>query len=188
MKIVVFFVIVQMDNKQKIPILPRNLRNSKRRGGCLASESSVVHIMDEMFRDVTRRLAGLETRPAECGPAGREVLSLLAEASGDYSLKFSLCAEKSFLMDVARRMKRVPPITDEEEAAGFLREYFNVLCGRVVSAINNQNRCAARIGMTSLVAGPCPVDGGGMLCERRYESVCGRAAFRGLYCAANARK
>ena len=149
----------------------------------MAESGSLSGTVDEVFRSVTKQLTGLVVLPGQKEPSGGELWSLLADAAGDYSAQFTLCAEKGFLLDVAHRMKRVPPITSEEEAVCFLREYFNMVCGRVVSAINNRRGCAARIGMVSLVSGSGRANGDAdsLLCANRYESACGHAVFRVAY-------
>ena len=105
----------------------------------------IYAVMDETTVDITKRVAGITL--TKCQPDGRKqrggVLSV--STTGDYEIALVYCAPEEILFEIVKNMKRGPFESDEMEI--YLREYFNVLCGRIISQINRQAKVSARFGL-----------------------------------------
>lgn len=110
-------------------------------------------LLDQQLQSIFPRMTGLTLWSAPEGlPPGEDAWSLAISAKGDCRLTFLLCAQWTVWYDIARYMnhgKAVP----EENVFLYVGELFNVLCGRVLSAINARYRCSARFSVPQVLRG-----------------------------------
>lgn len=104
----------------------------------MLSEKAVMEIADGAVCDIARRLSGVELTQAPSSLlSSNEGHSLVIHTKRGYSLTVVLHASNTFLLSAAGRMKR-ETVSTFEEAAVYVKEFFNILCGHIVSAINNK--------------------------------------------------
>lgn len=111
------------------------------------NEIDVQQILDDAARDITKRLAGIELERAQW-PQGdsSDIASLYTATTGSYSITVVYHAETRLLRYIAEKMKR-RPIEDAEEVEMYAKEYFNILCGHIISKINRLTKASARFGV-----------------------------------------
>lgn len=122
-------------------------------------------LLDQQLRNIFPRMTGLTLRSApEPLPLAADVWSLAISAKGDCRLTFLMCAQWEVWYGIARYMnhgKAVP----EENVFLYVGELFNVLCGRVLSAVNAQYRCSARFSVPRVLRGVYASQGNDYRCD-----------------------
>lgn len=81
-----------------------------------------------------------------------EIKSLIISTQGDYCLTIVLSAEKDILRSIASNMKHGAD-ADDSDIAIYTAEFFNILCGQIVSAINIKNHLKARFSIPQCIKG-----------------------------------
>lgn len=145
-------------------------------------EVDLKQIMDEATQEITQKVAGIKLEPAMANLEDNGNLrSLTAEVNGHYKLTLAYHAEDTLLRTIAEHMKR-DKVDNEEEIAVYTKEFFNILCGRIVSRFNQTAKTTGRFGIPAYVKGVYvsdlhPSD----VIEVCYESEDGNARIWGAY-------
>lgn len=114
---------------------------------------NLKEIMDEETQQITQKMAGIQLKPVERELEDNGHLSSLsAQVDGHYTLSLVYHAEDTLLRSIAERMKR-SDVANEEEVAMYTKEFFNILCGRIVSRFNNAAKTSGRFGIPKYVRG-----------------------------------
>lgn len=100
---------------------------------------------DQAVREVVLRVAKLELTPAEEAAVGK-CCSLQADVQGEYRLVLVLEATPEFMQAACENMRHGRP-ADWEEVPAYMVELFNMLCGRMVSALNHHTKQSARFAI-----------------------------------------
>lgn len=109
--------------------------------------------MDAAVKDVSRRVAKLEmvnTDSAEIDML--DAISLVITTKGDYCLTIVFYAGSAVLRAITENMKR-EATTSNDEIVIYITEYFNILCGHIVTAMNRMASTSARFGIPEIVKG-----------------------------------
>lgn len=109
----------------------------------------LLEITDHAIKTVSFKVARLEMKKSSCDKQKNwnDTDFLMTATSGDYELFILLFAECSVIHAITQNMKHgVPP--REEDIPLYFKEYFNILCGHVVSCYNNANHASARFGVS----------------------------------------
>lgn len=135
----------------------------------------MTRYLDSAVRDVTMKIARLNLTtisPAEFR-AG-DTSSLVSKVDGDYSMILVFCADAHVLYAITRSMKHGEPC-DEQDVEIYMREFFNILCGRIVSMLNNDTHSSSRFNIPQLLKGSYLEGAGesGAMVELYYDSGVG---------------
>lgn len=134
----------------------------------------IEKILDDTVRDITKRLADIELKKADWAQAGTDdVASLYTVTTGSYKITVITYAETRLLRYIAEKMAR-RTVDEPEDVEMYSKEYFNILCGHIISKINRQTNSSARFGIPQFRRGfyvveDCP----GIVLEVSYQSDAG---------------
>lgn len=105
-------------------------------------------MLDGAMKDITKRMAGIDLERIETDtlPDNGKVSALITELSGPDGITLAYNVENALLWKIAQGMKR-RPIEDMEEAGEYAREYFNVVCGHLISRLSRKTKTILRFTM-----------------------------------------
>lgn len=110
-------------------------------------------IMDTAVKDISQRVAQLAVQNADKQDWKAEnSFSVLATTQGDYDLTIVFCTKSEILRTITENMKHGREAS-EEDIPVYITEFFNILCGHIVSAMNSKCHCKARFGIPKLISG-----------------------------------
>lgn len=72
-----------------------------------------------------------------------DLCTVYTTTNGAYEIRLVFCAERTFLSLIAESMLG-EPVTDQEDIKECAMEFFNVVCGHIVTAIFKETRSPAR--------------------------------------------
>ena len=135
-----------------------------------ASEELLHKIIDEAVINITKRVANITLKRSDgLQPDGSEYSTLRITTTGAYCMTFVYRAPPSVFQSIADTMKR-KSCTDEADMAEYVKEYFNILCGRIVSGINRETGASVRCGLPEYRREEAPGRGDGAV-GIQYECV-----------------
>lgn len=115
----------------------------------------ILEILDTAVKDISKRVAKLDmlnTDSAEINIEGAS--SLVSTTKGDYCLTIIFYTEDRVLRAITENMKH-GATTNDADIPIYTTEYFNILCGHVISTMNNKAHTAARFTIPRIVKGQC---------------------------------
>lgn len=118
------------------------------------SNQHLHDIVNETVVSVTKKLADLELSPCleeNEGERGWAVLRINITGLGDDDFAFFFRAKPRIYYAIAERMKRAP-IEDVNDLEIYVKEYFNILCGNIISRINRDQKTSMRFGIPDYYA------------------------------------
>lgn len=147
----------------------------------MENSPTIQSIVDSVIKDITKRVASVELHETEYDlDQSGEHCSLCVTVQGEYKITIIYNAEQRLLRTIAEHMKR-GPISDSEEIALYTKEYFNILCGHVVSLINHITHSSARFGIPQYAKGAYALgDGTQPFFKIAYQSEEGEACIKGV--------
>ncbi len=97
------------------------------------TKEALEQILDQALQDVTERTAGVRLHQ-EDQPPGNDLCTVHITFDKGFDTSLTLCADTSLLARMARNSFHEEAVT-QEDLEEFGKEYFNVLCGKVVGAV-----------------------------------------------------
>lgn len=97
------------------------------------TKETLAQILDQAFQDVTERTAGVRLHQAD-QPPGEDLCTVHITFDKGFDTSLTLCADTSLLARMACNSFHEDTVTPED-LEDFSKEYFNVLCGKVVGAV-----------------------------------------------------
>lgn len=140
--------------------------------------SDIYDIADEKTKHIFERVGGmtLKSTEADVKPA-KNACSFSVKTTGDYCMNIVLHAEYEIFRSVAVNMKRGGVVKDSDINI-YITEFFNILCGHIISAINKKYTCSARFGIPDMVKGYYQGGNSGKLQHRKKLTyLCSNAAI-----------
>lgn len=137
-------------------------------------------IVNNAVQDIFKKVAGMPVQSVSCQDMSEgDLWSLVITTQGDYHMTVILCANYGTLCSIAQNMRHGMPASDSDVPI-YITEFFNILCGRVVSAINMKTHSTARFGIPRLNKGVCisGMDEEDEMCRKEYFYQCGDDLFR----------
>jgi len=115
------------------------------------SKEKLKEVLDRITRKVTEESAGIHLNPGRSGPEEDQCTVHVRFHRGSLS-NLSLRADMEMFTRLARSMLQTEQITvqDLEDVA---KEYFNVLCGHIVTALYKATHVGSRFGVPSFYRG-----------------------------------
>ena len=125
-------------------------------------EEYLRSIVDQTVVHVTDKVAGILLRPSpdsRCLPdQGWAAISIAITGMEDGPFTLYYRAEPHVFRAIAEKMKR-RPVDDEQDMAVYLKEYFNILCGHIISRINRETKSSMRFGIPTYHEEGKPISG-----------------------------
>lgn len=110
-------------------------------------------ILDNAVKDIFKRVVRFDMEQIhKCPMNTHELYSLVISTQGDYNLTIVLCAENDVFRKMAEHMKRGAPPGDEDIPV-YVTEFYNILCGHIVSMLNKTHHCSARFAIPKYIRG-----------------------------------
>lgn len=101
----------------------------------------VNQMAQELVREITQQMSGIELNNCDALPADvnlEELDAVYSLAVGNYRMQMQFRAQDSMFFRLARNMIGDEP-EDRYEVQEYAAEFFNVLCGRFVSRLAEEN-------------------------------------------------
>lgn len=108
------------------------------------TKESLEQILDQALQDVTERTAGVRLRQGD-QPPGEDLCTVHITFDKGFGTSLTLCADTSLLVRMARNSFHEDTVTPED-LEEFSKEYFNVLCGKIVGAMFRATKVPAHFG------------------------------------------
>lgn len=120
----------------------------------MLSEQNLLELTDVTIKRISQTVALLDIRSVETHPFELQNFdSLVVTTSSDYFLTIVFRADNCVLRAITRHMKRGIPDVAEDEIVIYTSEFFNILCGNIVTVINNSLHTSARFGIPKRIRG-----------------------------------
>lgn len=97
------------------------------------TRETLEKILDQALQDVTERTSGVCLRQGSQKP-GEDLCTVHITFDKGFDTSLTLCADTSLLARMARNSFHEDSVTPED-LEEFSKEYFNILCGKIVRAI-----------------------------------------------------
>ena len=109
------------------------------------TEPELFQIFDSALKDISKRVAKMEvvSCPGTASLSAQESWSLFSKTAGDYPITVVFRTNSSVLKAITYNMKRRPDDITQEEISVYTKEFFNILCGHVISAVNQATGATA---------------------------------------------
>ncbi len=105
----------------------------------------LVEIFDQVIREITQQETGLILRPVRA-ELGGELCTVHAVFNRGINASLSLLAEMSTFVQLTRCIMQTQEVTPQDVEV-FMKEYFNVLCGHIVSRLYQETKIPARFSI-----------------------------------------
>lgn len=131
------------------------LKSSEEAGGMMDHMyiPDMIDLLDVSVKDIFKRVAGFTVTNISVDKMKTgELWSLVVTTQGDYSVTIVLCSDIRLFYEVVKNMRHGAE-TGKEALHIYLIEFFNILCGHIISAINIKNKRKARFGIPRFVKG-----------------------------------
>nr|WP_325182186.1 hypothetical protein [uncultured Oscillibacter sp.] len=109
-----------------------------------ATKQELERILDQALQDVTERTAGVRLHQGN-QPLGEDLCTVHITFDKGFGTSLTLCADTSLLARMARNSFHEEAVTPED-VEEFSKEYFNVLCGKIVGAMFQATQVPAHFG------------------------------------------
>lgn len=109
--------------------------------GTALTKETLESILDQALQDVTERTSGVCLRQGGQTP-GEDLCTVHITFDKGFDTSLTLCADTSLLARMARNSFHEDSVTPED-LEEFSKEYFNVLCGKIVGAIFQKTQVPA---------------------------------------------
>ncbi len=118
------------------------------------SQADLSQIIDSAVKDISKRVAKTEViRIPYIGNLPiQEPWTFFSKTEGDYDLTVAFCTDRQVVNAMVRNMKRGSEAT-EEEVSAYMQEFFNILCGHIISAVNQSGCLKAYFSIPTLIQG-----------------------------------
>jgi len=127
----------------------------------------VNQMAQELVREITQQMSGIELNNCDALPSDvnlEELDAVYSLAVGKYQMQMQFRAQDSMFFRLARNMIGDEP-EDHYEVQEYAAEFFNVLCGRFVSELSEQNHSLACIAPPQY---ECPPDVTELITEPKH--------------------
>lgn len=108
------------------------------------TKEELEQILDQALQDVTERTAGVRLHQGD-QPPGEDLCTVHIMFDKGFGTSLTLCADTSLLARMARNSFHEDTVTPED-LEEFSKEYFNVLCGKIVGAMFRATKIPAHFG------------------------------------------
>lgn len=115
------------------------------------SRVRLVELFDASIREVTQKETGICLYQGGVPPE-EELFTVYSVFERGFNSSLSMCAEKALLTQITQAMMRETEVT-QRDIEDFSKEYFNILCGHIVTRLFKMTKIAARFSVPSFHTG-----------------------------------
>lgn len=108
------------------------------------TKEGLEQILDQALQDVTERTAGVRLYQGN-QPLGEDLCTVHITFDKGFDTSLTLCADTALLVRMAQNSFHEEAVS-QEDLEEFSKEYFNVLCGKVVGAMFRATQVSAHFG------------------------------------------
>lgn len=108
------------------------------------TQEELAKVLDQALQEVTERTAGVRLHQGD-QPPGEDLCTVHITFDKGFGTSLTLCADTSLLVRMARNSFHEDTVT-QDDLEEFSKEYFNVLCGKIVGAMFRATRIPAHFG------------------------------------------
>ena len=108
------------------------------------TKEKLEQILDQALQDVTEQTAGVRLNQGDW-PPGEDLCTVHITFDKGFSTSLTLCTDTSLLTRMARNSFHEDEV-NSEDLEEFTKEYFNVLCGKIASAMFRATQIPAHFG------------------------------------------
>lgn len=108
------------------------------------TKEGLEQILDQALQDVTERTAGVRLYQGN-QPLGEDLCTVHITFDKGFDTSLTLCADTALLVRMAQNSFHEEAVSPED-LEEFSKEYFNVLCGKVVGAMFRATQVSAHFG------------------------------------------
>lgn len=109
------------------------------------SQKELSQVFDQVTREVTKNMAGIHLYKGEV-PQGEDLCTVYAEFKGGFRSSLSMCVDTAMCTRLTQNFMRRKEVT-LRDVEDFTKEYFNVICGKIVSKMFQVTRVASRFSI-----------------------------------------
>lgn len=113
-------------------------------------EADVLEKLSPFILDIFKRLADISLDERQDAPfpclAAR---TFMIQTYGDLDMFITMRADKAVYASITEHMARKIEV-DEEDIKDYVGEFFNILCGRMISAVNREHKTSIRFGLPKM--------------------------------------
>lgn len=108
-------------------------------------QEKLREVFGQITQDITQKVAGVRLYQGNAPPSD-DLCTVYAAFERGFTSSLSLCAETALFVRLTQHMLQSETVTDQD-VEDFSKEYFNVLCGYVASALYRVSGVASRFGI-----------------------------------------
>lgn len=113
-------------------------------------EENVSKVIIDIFLQVAKIAVIAIEKPTEvfCD----DIISLVTTTKGDYSFEMAMYAHEYMINAICQNMKHSTQI-NKEDIQDYVGEFFNIICGQIVSNFNRQTKKSALFSIPKVIYG-----------------------------------
>lgn len=115
------------------------------------SQKELETMLDKAVREVTEKTAGMSLRKDDAAQGGQQC-SVHIEFRKGFHSSLTLCADASMFVRMTSNAIQAEHITPQD-VEDFVKEYFNVLCGRISAMLYRATKVSSRFSVPAFYAG-----------------------------------
>lgn len=116
-------------------------------------ELNELEILDTAFKEVTKKVAKIEMYNIDLAIFdNKNSNSIIITTNGEHKITIVFYASINVMQAITENMKR-GKISDISEIDIYVKEYFNIFCGRVITIMNNITKKSVRFSVPNFING-----------------------------------
>ncbi|MCQ4726098.1 chemotaxis protein CheX [Anaerotignum faecicola] len=143
----------------------------------------ISEIIDKSVKDISKRVAKIDVSKEKINLLGKleAPYTIFSAINGDYQIILSFCTDRAVLKAIAENMMHGKEL-NEDEVLIYTSEYFNILCGHVVSSINREFYLKSSFSVPKIVEGvDIPISHSHVRHQMFYDYSYGTAKIEALH-------
>lgn len=142
---------------------------------------NVNRIFDDAFTALTQKVSNVELVPVEENEFSQKIYRFVIKTKGAFQGYIIAEIANDLLGEIVTGINKGRKMQEAEKIL-FAMEYFNIVCGRALSEINNQTGSSSRLTVPQYVTGKMPEEMSGGESETLfYQSAYGQLKIKVIY-------
>lgn len=119
----------------------------------MSNKLDEVEIVDNTFKDITKKVAKIEMSNIDYATFDDETSkSLVINTFGEYKITIVFYTGINVMRAITENMRKGKKAADSEINI-YIKEYFNIFCGRVITTMNNITKMSAKFSVPNFIDG-----------------------------------
>lgn len=113
--------------------------------GCfLTKEETLQQLIDDVIKQMFWEIAKIKLCHCEYSDISpKDLCTVYTTFSGGYQIRFAFCAERAMMKRITENISE-EIVTDPEDIEEYMKEFLNIICGRLVASIFKETKTSAR--------------------------------------------